>query len=215
MFIFLIVIYQIFIHRVKMDKVKCLTVGDPHFMSGEPDKKLMDKVETITNAKPDIIMSKDDTLIEEQSVLPDMEILRKAKDFLTKLNTSEGKFTPLSPGIHPIPQKYCGYCKGTGIDPFHEKLCPECENKSLFSSGFEEGKPAMNIARGGDWVSSMYMKTRTPKMWNSEVGTIKKCKICSKKTTNKCSRCKRTYYCSQKCQRDDWKEHKKTCKAKD
>lgn len=29
----------------------------------------------------------------------------------------------------------------------------------------------------------------------------------------KCGKCKRKYYCSVDCQKDDWKEHKKLCKA--
>jgi hypothetical protein len=245
-----------------MEKVKILTLGDPRFPE-EDDKELIAKLQSTIQAKPDFVMPRHDTLEQEHPVLPDMEVLGKARDFLTKLNTSEreGKFISLPPGIGdnsksthisippPIPQrieKYCGYCKGTGIDPFHEKLCPGCETKDLSVSPSESdprratlfslenmtktlsvspseslkklevaNSPA-NIARGGDWVSSMYMKTRTPKMeLNSDpiVGTIKKCKICSKKTTNRCSKCKRVHYCSQECQKKDWKEHKGTCKA--
>lgn len=227
-----------------MDKDKILAVGDPHFSSGEPDKELISKLKSITQVKSD-------NLEEEQPELPDMEVLRKARDFLTKLNTSEGegKFVSLPAGIGnnsksthihiPMPassstEKYCGYCKGTGIDPFHEKLCPGCETKDLSVSPSESdprratlfslkkldalqvANPPANIARGGDWVSSMHMKTRTPKMGNFDpvMGTIRKCKICSKKTTNRCSKCKFVHYCSQECQKKDWKEHKETCKEK-
>ena len=28
----------------------------------------------------------------------------------------------------------------------------------------------------------------------------------------KCSGCEKVYYCSKECQRQDWKEHKKTCR---
>ena len=42
-----------------------------------------------------------------------------------------------------------------------------------------------------------------------------KCKRCnatrSEKKLSKCSRCGKVYYCSKKCQKDDWDEHKKNC----
>lgn len=41
------------------------------------------------------------------------------------------------------------------------------------------------------------------------------CNTCGKMDTNlkKCGACGRSWYCSQDCQRKDWKEHKKVCKA--
>ncbi|KAJ7615730.1 hypothetical protein DFH06DRAFT_111827 [Mycena polygramma] len=36
--------------------------------------------------------------------------------------------------------------------------------------------------------------------------------ICSKPATNRCSACKTVGYCSQECQRRDWKAHKIQCK---
>lgn len=38
------------------------------------------------------------------------------------------------------------------------------------------------------------------------------CKVCGKrKPRNYCSKCKLTVYCSGKCQKDDWKKHRKIC----
>ncbi|KAJ6603582.1 hypothetical protein DFH09DRAFT_394915 [Mycena vulgaris] len=37
--------------------------------------------------------------------------------------------------------------------------------------------------------------------------------ICMKPATNRCSACKNVSYCSQECQRRDWKTHKVQCKA--
>lgn len=37
------------------------------------------------------------------------------------------------------------------------------------------------------------------------------CIVCGKPTTFCCSRCRRVYYCSQTCQRTDWRSHKLTC----
>ena len=41
------------------------------------------------------------------------------------------------------------------------------------------------------------------------------CNFCGEKVTNlkKCGACGRSWYCSQDCQRKDWKEHKKACKV--
>ena len=37
------------------------------------------------------------------------------------------------------------------------------------------------------------------------------CSVCNKASTNRCSRCKKVYYCSPACQTTDWPEHKKIC----
>jgi ankyrin repeat protein len=44
------------------------------------------------------------------------------------------------------------------------------------------------------------------------------CACCQKQATATvkllaCSRCKKTFYCSSQCQKQDWKQHKQTCAA--
>jgi len=43
----------------------------------------------------------------------------------------------------------------------------------------------------------------------------KKCVVCGKggPEVKACSQCKKVYYCGKDHQRDDWKSHKKNCKA--
>jgi hypothetical protein len=48
--------------------------------------------------------------------------------------------------------------------------------------------------------------------------TSPQCEGCQQKATataklSVCTRCKATYYCSVACQKQDWKQHKKTCTA--
>lgn len=39
-----------------------------------------------------------------------------------------------------------------------------------------------------------------------------KCNKCGKEGNKRCSKCKKVFYCSIKCQKDDWKDHKVICK---
>lgn len=36
------------------------------------------------------------------------------------------------------------------------------------------------------------------------------CAVCTKEATQRCARCKQTWYCSVEHQKQDWKQHKKT-----
>ncbi|XP_052104183.1 uncharacterized protein LOC127737489 [Mytilus californianus] len=37
------------------------------------------------------------------------------------------------------------------------------------------------------------------------------CSVCEESTDKKCSKCKKVFYCSKVCQRNDWRNHKLTC----
>ncbi|GIQ79737.1 hypothetical protein KIPB_000428 [Kipferlia bialata] len=41
-----------------------------------------------------------------------------------------------------------------------------------------------------------------------------KCKRCGKSASNRCGACKEVWYCSDRCQRKHWKEHKLECKGR-
>ena len=58
-------------------------------------------------------------------------------------------------------------------------------------------------------------KTQAEKEKNEKMQK-RTCSNCKKSGTGfpKCSGCKRVYYCSRKCQKADWKRHKKVCKTK-
>jgi len=46
---------------------------------------------------------------------------------------------------------------------------------------------------------------------NTKIKLLYKCKVCQTEYGKKCSRCGLDYYCSSKCQRADWPNHKNTC----
>lgn len=37
------------------------------------------------------------------------------------------------------------------------------------------------------------------------------CKMCGREASERCAKCKKVYYCSEKCQKTDWKFHKSNC----
>lgn len=50
---------------------------------------------------------------------------------------------------------------------------------------------------------------------NENIDKCNNCKVTrSEKKLSKCSRCGKVYYCSKKCQKDDWDEHKGKCTNK-
>ncbi len=57
-------------------------------------------------------------------------------------------------------------------------------------------------------MTSLRSKFTFPTEVTSEV---EQCIVCGAPTTFCCSRCRRVFYCSQSCQRLDWRSHKLTC----
>ncbi len=49
-------------------------------------------------------------------------------------------------------------------------------------------------------------------LYNGKNHTCSLCETVSSLKLSLCSRCRKVYYCSKKCQGKDWKEHKKTCR---
>ncbi|KAF9583138.1 hypothetical protein BGW38_010185, partial [Lunasporangiospora selenospora] len=43
------------------------------------------------------------------------------------------------------------------------------------------------------------------------IGEMTPCVVCQTHSTTRCSRCKVAYYCSAKCQKEDWRTHKVAC----
>ncbi|EPQ52052.1 hypothetical protein GLOTRDRAFT_122782 [Gloeophyllum trabeum ATCC 11539] len=60
------------------------------------------------------------------------------------------------------------------------------------------------------WDEDGYMREECQAMFEVDLDA-KDCAICGTMTRNKCSRCKKVYYCTKDCQRADWKSHKPTC----
>eukprot|EP00536_Pseudo-nitzschia_multiseries_P009717 jgi/Psemu1/288637/fgenesh1_pg.279_\ len=45
------------------------------------------------------------------------------------------------------------------------------------------------------------------------MSTNRKCQVCQKEASKKCSRCSLAWYCTVECQRTDWKQHKSVCNS--
>lgn len=43
------------------------------------------------------------------------------------------------------------------------------------------------------------------------IDEIPKCEKCGAEATNRCGKCKRSWYCRRQCQVEDWSDHKKIC----
>lgn len=58
-----------------------------------------------------------------------------------------------------------------------------------------------------------YAQTSKPYSDIQKVQQTFPCPICGKDALDRCSRCKKIYYCSQECQKTAWKIHKQNCRA--
>lgn len=60
-------------------------------------------------------------------------------------------------------------------------------------------------------INNSYMQT-----WDlivlKDLGITLTCSMCDKETEQVCNKCGCTLYCSKRCQKEDWKEHKVLCK---
>ena len=72
----------------------------------------------------------------------------------------------------------------------------------------------------GKQVKKIDIDSRSSEVVRRKTVTSLKCNCCGRVkgsnsglTLNKCSRCKKIYYCGKECQRKDWKKHKGTCFA--
>ncbi|XP_053954753.1 zinc finger MYND domain-containing protein 10 homolog [Anastrepha ludens] len=79
---------------------------------------------------------------------------------------------------------------------------------------FETAK-RLNMAYNTDLLAELEEKTAEPGRASNTVENskhaIKKCGKCASDAEKKCGICKTTYYCSRKCQVDDWSKHKVSC----
>ncbi|MFC1842121.1 zinc finger MYND domain-containing protein [Candidatus Dependentiae bacterium] len=86
----------------------------------------------------------------------------------------------------------------------------------IFENGKNISEKDLKIIENG-FLMPNEKKSEKSKILLGKVADIAKrftCNTCGKegKKLQKCSACKKTYYCSRKCQIKDWKEHKKICK---
>jgi hypothetical protein len=99
-------------------------------------------------------------------------------------------------------------------------LTEEMESDPLCSCG--RGKDTEGMTKEKLWAPFAPYVTRiafSPLFAVSYLETVgrdpekRRCRVCRKKGVKACSGCQKVRYCSPKCQKEDWKNHKPACKS--
>lgn len=79
----------------------------------------------------------------------------------------------------------------------------------LHKCGALTGTSLENSSGPGSDISSVRCEEESTKK------TMESCAYCSKEAHKRCSRCRQVFYCSRKCQKRHWSQHKKVCNPSD
>jgi MYND finger len=117
----------------------------------------------------------------------------------------DSKYAAAAPFVTPVaisPLFHAGYIESTrhGVLDY---------NTGATRDRFQQSLPGSENLRSRPPPTS---STPSPSHLVEEESTVKKCKSCGKDGVKKCGGCGQVYYCSRKCQRNDWKRHKAECK---
>ena len=148
---------------------------------------------------------------DPDSYVVDMEQAKgSVSSLLESLHAGGGKLPEEKPNA-ASDKKYCANCGLKGDDL---KRCADCGQVRYCSR--ECQKKHWKIHKMDCKKSSSSSKQKNIES-SSDICVLDSnhCNTCGKMDTNlkKCGACGRSWYCSQDCQRKDWKEHKKVCKA--
>jgi hypothetical protein len=86
-----------------------------------------------------------------------------------------------------------------------ERVCPEADIP-VINNG-------MSLSEINNLMQNSENTSKNLRRYGKDNGFFnpKLCEICKIASKHKCSQCLTTYYCSEKCQIDHWKAHKKSC----
>jgi hypothetical protein len=128
---------------------------------------------------------------------------REIKIFLCKQCLDSSILNEI-PNMRGIENKYCVHCSGKITN-----------DNYIIRSGIFNPKDENPVIRISILIYTCSEKCKLDKMksMRKETETRMICKVCGNCCENmkKCSKCKKTYYCSRECQINDWPEHKKIC----
>lgn len=89
--------------------------------------------------------------------------------------------------------------------------------KILAKVGFRPAFPDRNLAEGldaHDLLNITWPGTTASSFTQPLYEFLALCNACGKESTSKCGGCKKSFYCSADCQKNDWQKHKPICKNK-
>lgn len=118
----------------------------------------------------------------------------------------DSKYAAATPFVTPVaisPLFHAGYIESTrhGVLDYNTGTTRDRFSQSLPESEYLRSRPQPTST------------TSSPSHVVKEESTVKKCKSCGKDGVKTCGRCGQVYYCSRKCQQNDWKRHKPECKS--
>jgi len=121
------------------------------------------------------------------------------------------------------PREWCSLAVRASEEPFP---APTADGNPVFAlKNYSENKGMLErlvgvgmIRHTGRRIPQGYVQLEMVEVLVPRDELIRKCGTCEgweevgQTRYQKCSKCKMRYYCSRKCQQDDWKEHKQVCK---
>lgn len=118
----------------------------------------------------------------------------------------DSKYAAAAPFVTPVaisPLFPAGYIESTrhGVLDY---------NTGATRDRFQQPLPESESLRSRTQPSSISPSSPRPE---SEETAANKCKSCGNDGMKKCGGCRQVYYCSRKCQLNDWKRHKRECKS--
>ncbi len=95
--------------------------------------------------------------------------------------------------------------KSTLLKPEEYELFPLEDDRMYDDNDMYFGRGKSTEKKGQSEVLTLLKR-------NEELAPMVKCKVCGRRASEMCAKCRRTFYCSETCQKSDWEKHSIFCK---